>query len=147
MGKLHHIWVRRAHGLPMPLPPKPKRPLGPPVILYWGDAPIRMRSDIEKANLTWEGFLDIMAGEEAEATMRSELPMGARGADAVRKLTLEHERPVVMRDYWARVRVAMERESEHERRRWEALVGIESARLARIAGPPSFLSRFFGRAA
>lgn len=64
MTALHHVRVRRARGLPMPLPPKPKRPLGPPVLLYWGDTPIRMRSDIERAGRTWDEFLDAMAAQQ-----------------------------------------------------------------------------------
>ena len=73
MSASHRVRVRRARGLPMPLPPKPKRPLGPPVLLYWGDTPIRMRADIIAAGLTWEELLDAMAAEEAGAITRCEL--------------------------------------------------------------------------
>lgn len=146
MSALHHVRVRRARGLPMPPPPKPKRPLGPPVLVYWGDTPIRMRSDIERAGRTWDEFLDAMAAEEAHALSlpRFDRSMIGRGGDAVRALTPMHERADVMRDFWGRVRVAMDREGERERRKWEALASIERARLA---GPPSFLSRLFGRSA
>lgn len=144
MSALHHARVRRARGLPMPLPPKPKRPLGPPVLLYWGDTPIRMRSDIERAGRTWDEFLDAMAAEEAHSLslQRFDHARQGRGFDAVRKLTPEHERAAVMQDFFRRVRVAMDREGENERRKWESLAGVERAR---IAGPPSFLSRLFGR--
>lgn len=58
MSRLHALQVRRARGLPMPLPPVPKRPLGPPVLFTWKDVPIHVRADIERAGWTWDGFLD-----------------------------------------------------------------------------------------
>lgn len=64
MTALHHHQVRRARRLPVPLPHKPKRPLGPPVVCIFRDVSIRVRADVEKAGVTWEEFLDELAGEE-----------------------------------------------------------------------------------
>lgn len=59
MTALHHIRVRRARRLPMPLPPKPKaRPLGPPTLFSWQGVDIRVRADVERAGWTWDEFLD-----------------------------------------------------------------------------------------
>lgn len=46
----------------MPLPPKPKRPLGPPVLFNWCGVDIRTRADIEAAGYTRDEFLDSVAG-------------------------------------------------------------------------------------
>ncbi|SFM30958.1 hypothetical protein [Methylobacterium pseudosasicola] len=146
MSKLHYVRVRRARGLAMPLPTKPKaRPLGPKVLCYWRDVPIRMRADVEKAG-TWDEFLDTMAAEQGHALSLDTFPplhdraghrcrheAGAR-ARAARRAT----------GFLARVRVAMDRKSVGDRRKWDALADIERAR---IAGPPSFFSWLFGRAA
>ena len=48
----------------MPLSPKPKRPLGPPVLFNWCGVDIRTRRDIEAAGYTWEEFLDSYAPED-----------------------------------------------------------------------------------
>ncbi|KQP50365.1 hypothetical protein [Methylobacterium sp. Leaf106] len=63
---LHWQQVRRARGLAMPLPPKPKRPLGPPVLYYWGDVAVRTRADIEASGQTWDEFLDAYAADVAD---------------------------------------------------------------------------------
>ncbi len=151
MSKLHSLQVRRGRGLPMPLPPVPKRPLGPPVILYWGDTPIRMRSDIERAGRTWEEFLDAMAEDEVDALSLPQFSrsMIGRGGDAVRKLTPAHERAAVMDDFWTRVRVAMEREQKlglggSKDSRDAALKAAQDVQ-AKVTG--SLISRLFGRAA
>ena len=59
--KLHYTMVRRARGLSMPLPPTPKRPIGPPVLFGFRDIPIRRRADAIEAWGSWEGFLDDIA--------------------------------------------------------------------------------------
>lgn len=70
MSKLHYVRVRRARGLAMPLPPKPKaRPLGPPVLFYYIDEPIRTRADIERTGQTWEGFCEWVAGYVADGPL------------------------------------------------------------------------------
>lgn len=56
--RLHWLQVRRARGLPMPLPPKPKRPLGPPVLFNWNGIDVCTRADIERGGYTWDEFLD-----------------------------------------------------------------------------------------
>lgn len=59
--KLHWQRVRRARRLPSPLPPKPKRQLGPPVLFGFRDISIRTRADAIEASGSWEAFLDDMA--------------------------------------------------------------------------------------
>jgi len=59
---LHWQQTRRARGLAMPLPPTPKRPLGPPVLFNWAGVDIRTRADIEAAGHAWDEFLDSVAG-------------------------------------------------------------------------------------
>lgn len=61
---LHWQQVRRARELPMPLPPKPKRPLGPPVLFGWQGIAVRTRADIEAAGHTWDEFLDSVAADD-----------------------------------------------------------------------------------
>lgn len=151
MGKLHALQVRRGRGLPMPLPPVPERTLGPPVILYWGTTPIRMRSDIERAGRTWEEFLDAMADEKADALSLPQFGryMIGRGGDAVRKLTPAHERASVMDDFWARVRAAVDREHERGLRDFKASreAAYRAAQDAQAKATGSLISRFFGRPA
>ncbi|GJE51479.1 hypothetical protein GOFOIKOB_4538 [Methylobacterium tardum] len=59
--KLHYLRVRRVRGLAMPLPPMPKRPIGPPVLFAFRDVSIRTRADAVEASGSWEGFLFDMA--------------------------------------------------------------------------------------
>lgn len=61
---LHWQQTRRARGLAMPLPPTPKRPLGPPALFNWCGVDIRTRADIEAAGYTWDEFLDSYAAED-----------------------------------------------------------------------------------
>ncbi|ACK82810.1 hypothetical protein [Methylorubrum extorquens] len=62
--RLHWLQGRRARRLPMPLPPKPKRPLGPPVLFNWNGVDVRTRADIEAAGHTWDEFLDSYAAND-----------------------------------------------------------------------------------
>lgn len=62
MTALHHLQVRRARRLPVPLPPKPKRPERPPVVCGFRGVSIWVRADVEKASVTWDEFLDELAG-------------------------------------------------------------------------------------
>ncbi|WP_279356725.1 hypothetical protein [Methylobacterium indicum] len=56
--RLHWNRVRRARRLPAPLPPTPKRPLGPPVLFGLDGRDIRLRADVVAAYGSWEAFLD-----------------------------------------------------------------------------------------
>ena len=58
---LHWQHTRRVRRLAMPLPTKPKRPLGPPVLFGWQGIAVRTRADIEAAGHTWDEFLDSVA--------------------------------------------------------------------------------------
>lgn len=154
MSKLHYARVRRARGLPMPLPPKPKaRPLGPPVHWVWRGVHIRMRSDVEKAG-TWEEFLDALALSDATAVMdttgiRFDPRWATRGRDAVRKLTPQHEHDAVMRDFRARVRAILDRDRDASLCRFKESreQAYSAAQDVQTNVTRSLISRFFGRAA
>ena len=58
MMSLHWLRVRRARvERPTPIP-KPKRPLGPPVLFAFKEVSIRTRADIMAAWGSWEAFMD-----------------------------------------------------------------------------------------
>lgn len=56
--RLHYTQVRRSRRLAMPLPPTPKRPLGPPVLFCWEGVDICVRADVDRTRRTWNEFLD-----------------------------------------------------------------------------------------
>ncbi|TXM65386.1 hypothetical protein FV226_25135 [Methylobacterium sp. WL12] len=134
MTALHHLQVRRARRLPVPLPPKPKRPLGPPVVCIFRDVSIRVRADVEKAGVTWDEFLDELAGEERMPPLH-----------LVTTLVPGHERHELAKEIIRRRRAI-----QKARRAADALALDErkaswEATLAEYRGPATFLDRLFGR--
>ena len=147
--RLHWNRVRRARGLPMPLPPTPrKRPLGPPVLLTIDDHAIRMRSDAEAAYGSWEAFLDRIA----EVGLRvvedcTDLRSPIMFFFEVTRIVPEAERADLQRDLRHRVRAL---HAVRDQRREEGLRRMGEARTAiapQVARPPSILARLFGKAA
>lgn len=110
MSKLHYDRVRRARGLPVPLPSTPKaRPLGPPVLWVWRGTAIRFRSDVEQAG-TWDEFFGELA--ESDGYNTGHARWGKRGHDAIMALTPNRERPSVSADFERRVFSVRERQAE-----------------------------------
>ncbi|CAO4164949.1 MULTISPECIES: hypothetical protein [Methylobacteriaceae] len=143
--RLHWNRVRRARGLPMPLPPTPKRPLGPPVLFAIDGHPIRMRSDAVAAYGSWEAFLDRVV-KVGLGMLEDPYNIGQPHAFwfDVASLAPEAERTSLRmglhRRMWA---LRDERRSEGLRRMREA----RNAALAQVARPPSILARLLGKAA
>ncbi|WP_331299066.1 hypothetical protein [Methylobacterium oryzae] len=54
----------------MPLPPTPKRPLGPPALFAFRDVSIRTRADAVEASGSWDEFLDDVADLYVEGAVR-----------------------------------------------------------------------------
>lgn len=106
--RLHWLQVRRARGLPMPLPPKPKRPLGPPVLFNWNGIDVRTRSDIEKAGYTWDEFLDSLVTSD---------PLRLVMLSSVLCLVPPDERQDLSHEIRRRRMEHREREAEKHRRR------------------------------
>lgn len=73
--RMHWHQVRRARGLPMPLPPTPKRPIGPPLLFDFRCVAIRTRADAIEASGSWEEFLDDMADRYIGSLDGAEFPM------------------------------------------------------------------------
>ncbi|ACB27255.1 hypothetical protein [Methylobacterium radiotolerans] len=139
--RLHWNRVRRARGMPMPLPPEPKRPLGPPVVFAIDGHPIRMRSEAEAAYGSWEAFLD-RAVKVGLRMLDDPYNIGQPHAFwfDVAKLAPEAERTSLRLDLnrrmWA-LRKARHAEME--------VAGTSIA--PQVARPPSILARLFGKAA
>ncbi len=114
----------------MPLPPKPKRPLGPPVLFHWQGEPIRTRADIEAGGRTWHEFLDAFAAIDI-------LELGFEATEQVVKLVPPSERLALSREI-RRVRL------EHLRRRTER--ENELRRRLQEAVRPSWFRRVLRRA-
>ncbi len=107
---LHWQQVRRARGLTMPLPPKPRRPLAPPVLFGIDGHDIRTRADAVAAFGTWDAFLDRAAevGVDLLDDLRS---VGSEVTffHAVTRLVPDAERLGVHREIRARMRVTCQR--------------------------------------
>lgn len=107
--RLQWLQVRRARQLPMPLPPKPKRPLGPPVLLHWNGVDIRTRADIEAAGHTWDEFHDSYAANDD--------PMYVGLLFQILQLVLDGERHALNREIRRRRLDYRERKAEEHRMR------------------------------
>ncbi|MFE1597438.1 hypothetical protein [Methylobacterium sp. ID0610] len=133
MTALHHVRVRRARGLPMPLPPKPKRPLGPPALFTWKGVPIRVRADIERAGWTWDGFLDELVAFRAHPSTFGE---GWFALTRVERLVPPADLDAHREDVWRRI-------AEH--RVATAMAALRELGKPQREGRGSFMGRFFGR--
>ncbi len=131
--KLHWQRVRRARRLPVPLPPEPKRPLGPPVLFGFRDVSIRTRADAIEASGSWEAFLDDMAD-------------------------LYVDPPVEMTSFFLEIIEGMvppaEREAHREamlirirQRRWPLAEDLAELRAKETMAKPGLVARLLGRAA
>ncbi|GJD42248.1 hypothetical protein AFCDBAGC_0083 [Methylobacterium cerastii] len=136
MTALHHHQVRRARRLPVPLPPKPKRPLGPPVVCWFRGVSIRVRADVEKAGVTWDEFLDELAGEERLPPLH-----------LVTTLVPGHERHALAKEIVRRRRAIQKARREGAVQASETLQAFWDARAAERGAPLSILERLFGRPA
>jgi hypothetical protein len=137
MSKLHHVRVRRARGLPMPLPPKPKaRPLGPPVVCVFRDVSIRVRADVVKAAATWDEFLDEVAGVERLPPLQP-----------IATLVPGHERAALVEEIRRRRRrILKERREAAEKAHAEAKAAWDAS-VAEKGHIGAFIDHIFGRAA
>lgn len=136
MTALHHLQVRRARRLPVPLPPKPKRPLGPPVACGFRGVSIRVRADVEKAGVSWDEFLDELAGVDRLPPLH-----------LVTTLVPGHERSELAEEIKRRRRRirkarsdAAEKVAALVRAKWDADVAAKGM-------PATIFDRIFGRSA
>ena len=136
MTVLHHQQVRRARRLPAPLPPTPKRPVGPPVVCTFRDVSIRVRADVEKAGVTWDEFLDELAGEDRLPPLY-----------LVTTLVPGHERADLAEEIKRRRRRIRKAQREAAVQASETLQAYWDALAAARGSPISILERLFGRAA
>ena len=135
MTALHHLQVRRARRLPVPLPPKPKRPIGPPVICTFRDVSIRVRADIEKTGATWDEFLDAIAGYERMPPLH-----------LVTTLVPGHDRPELAEEIKRRRRRIRKARSDAAMKALDEIKADWEARCEKWPVAGTILERLFGRA-
>ncbi|SFU94224.1 MULTISPECIES: hypothetical protein [unclassified Methylobacterium] len=146
--RLHWNRVRRARGLTMPLPPTPKRPLGPPVLFTIDGHRIRMRSDAEAAYGSWEAFLVRVAEVglrviEDCTDLRSPYLFFAE----VARIVPIAERTDLYRDHQRRVQALRDVRDERRAEGFRRMAEARTAVAPQVARPSSILARLFRRAA
>lgn len=133
--KLHHLRVRRSRRLPMPLPPTPKRPLGPPVLFAFRDVSIRTRADAIEASGSWDEFLDDMADLFVEGLDTCFMP--SELTDQIERLVPQADMQAHREAMRARIRERQETNLSHLRE------VLDDARKPR----PGLIARLIRRAA